>query len=307
MNGENRRRSFSASSSRLLTTCEQPENVFMFRITGNKMQCLWELLWINDGMLSQLSLKSTFCLSPHNSKIYPIDVSWMLGWNAINTRACWPSSARAWQDSMDISFGSMPSRPINAHVDKQEKLWTTFSFDVGNGPHTGQKCCNVPTLTEVTCPSSWEGNHPPMIKSGSRIWKPCEPQYDLRSLRADSRPPRLADKWIEYLFLLTPKTLWQTVDALQLPRIGCWTLEEAPSSKSTNQYLPTGTSYEIGNWNDKYGRKYCMGSKETRGIPKHACTGRLVIVALSAQPPGVNELCVCVCVCVYPIAKSYIK
>jgi hypothetical protein len=50
-----------------------------------------------------------------------------------------------------------------------------------------------------------------------------------------------------------------------------------------------------------------MGSKETRGIPKHACTGRLVIVALSAQPPGVNELCVCVCVCVYPIAKSYIK
>jgi hypothetical protein len=39
-----------------------------------------------------------------------------------------------------------------------------------------------------------------------------------------------------------------------------------------------------------------MGSKETRLIPKHACTGRLVIVALSAQPPGVNELCVCVCV-----------
>ena len=35
-----------------------------------------------------------------------------------------------------------------------------------------------------------------------------------------------------------------------------------------------------------------MGSKETRRIPKHACTGRLVIVALSAQPPGVNELCV---------------
>jgi hypothetical protein len=38
-----------------------------------------------------------------------------------------------------------------------------------------------------------------------------------------------------------------------------------------------------------------MGSKETRRIPKHACIGRLVIVALSAQPPGVNELCVCVC------------
>jgi hypothetical protein len=37
-----------------------------------------------------------------------------------------------------------------------------------------------------------------------------------------------------------------------------------------------------------------MGSKETRRIPKHACIGRLVMVALSAQPPGVNELCVCV-------------
>jgi hypothetical protein len=36
-------------------------------------------------------------------------------------------------------------------------------------------------------------------------------------------------------------------------------------------------------------------------ILKHACTGRIVIVALSAQPPGVNKLfvCVCVCVCVY--------
>jgi hypothetical protein len=36
-----------------------------------------------------------------------------------------------------------------------------------------------------------------------------------------------------------------------------------------------------------------MGSNETRRMPKHACTDRLVIVALSAQPPGVNELCVC--------------
>jgi hypothetical protein len=28
------------------------------------------------------------------------------------------------------------------------------------------------------------------------------------------------------------------------------------------------------------------------------CIVRSVIVALSAEPPGVNELCVCVCVCV---------
>ena len=49
-----------------------------------------------------------------------------------------------------------------------------------------------------------------------------------------------------------------------------------------------------------------MGSKETRRIPKHACTGRLVIVALSAQPPGVNELCVCVysLVLIQRLAKS---
>jgi hypothetical protein len=30
------------------------------------------------------------------------------------------------------------------------------------------------------------------------------------------------------------------------------------------------------------------------------CTDRLVLVALSAQPPGVNELCVCVCVYLTP-------
>lgn len=42
-----------------------------------------------------------------------------------------------------------------------------------------------------------------------------------------------------------------------------------------------------------------MGSKETRRILKHARTGILVIVALSVQPPGVNELCVCVCVRTY--------
>jgi hypothetical protein len=47
-----------------------------------------------------------------------------------------------------------------------------------------------------------------------------------------------------------------------------------------------------------------MGSKETRLIPKHACTGRLVIVALSAQPPGVNELCVCVCISESSRARS---
>jgi len=37
-----------------------------------------------------------------------------------------------------------------------------------------------------------------------------------------------------------------------------------------------------------------MGSKETRRIPKNACTGRLVTVALSAQPPGANELSLCI-------------
>ena len=51
-----------------------------------------------------------------------------------------------------------------------------------------------------------------------------------------------------------------------------------------------------------------MGSKETRLIPQHACTGRLVIVALSVQPPGVNELCVCVCtVYIWPRSLQYIE
>jgi len=34
--------------------------------------------------------------------------------------------------------------------------------------------------------------------------------------------------------------------------------------------------------------------RKTRRILKHACIGRLAIVALSARPPGVNQLCVCV-------------
>ncbi|KAJ5215240.1 uncharacterized protein N7498_001647 [Penicillium cinerascens] len=83
---------------------------------------------------------------------------------------------------------------INVHMDKQERPWTTFCFDAGSGPRTGRKYCNALTLTDVTCPSSWEGSHPLMIKSGSRIWKQCEPQYDLRSLRADLRPLDLANE-----------------------------------------------------------------------------------------------------------------
>jgi hypothetical protein len=38
-----------------------------------------------------------------------------------------------------------------------------------------------------------------------------------------------------------------------------------------------------------------MGSKETRQIYIRTCIDRSALVALSAQPPGVNELCVCVC------------
>lgn len=39
-----------------------------------------------------------------------------------------------------------------------------------------------------------------------------------------------------------------------------------------------------------------MGSKEIRHMHSRTCIDRSVIVALSASPPGVNELCVCVCV-----------
>jgi hypothetical protein len=38
-----------------------------------------------------------------------------------------------------------------------------------------------------------------------------------------------------------------------------------------------------------------MGSKETRRMYTRTYIDRPVIVALLAQPPGVDELCVCVC------------
>jgi hypothetical protein len=37
-----------------------------------------------------------------------------------------------------------------------------------------------------------------------------------------------------------------------------------------------------------------MGLKEIQHMYVRTCIGRSVLVALSAQPPGVNELCVCV-------------
>ena len=73
-------------------------------------------------------------------------------------RACWPSCARGWQDSMNISLESTPPRQINVHVDKQERLWTTFCFNVGNGPRAGRICYNVPTCTEGTDPRTWDGS-----------------------------------------------------------------------------------------------------------------------------------------------------
>jgi hypothetical protein len=47
-----------------------------------------------------------------------------------------------------------------------------------------------------------------------------------------------------------------------------------------------------------------MGSKETRQMYIRTYIGRSVLVALSALPPGVNELCVCVCVCVITLSSS---
>jgi hypothetical protein len=38
----------------------------------------------------------------------------------------------------------------------------------------------------------------------------------------------------------------------------------------------------------------CMGPKETQQMYIRTCIDRSVIVALSAEPPGVNELCVCI-------------
>jgi hypothetical protein len=53
-------------------------------------------------------------------------------------------------------------------VDKRERPWSTSYFDVKNGRRTGWNYYNVPTPTEETCPSSWEGNCRLMIRSGRR-------------------------------------------------------------------------------------------------------------------------------------------
>jgi hypothetical protein len=45
--------------------------------------------------------------------------------------------------------------------------------------------------------------------------------------------------------------------------------------------------------NISYKLEFCMSLKEIR-IHRRKCISRVVIVALSAQPPGVNKLCVCV-------------
>jgi hypothetical protein len=65
-------------------------------------------------------------------------------------------------------FRIMPPRQINVHVEKQERPWSTSSFDVGRGMHTGRKCCNVPTLIEAIYLSSWAENRPLMVKN----WTP---------------------------------------------------------------------------------------------------------------------------------------
>ena len=142
-------------------------------------------------------------------------------------RACWPNSGLAWPDSMAISIGSTLQRRISVHVGKQERPWNTSSFDVGSGPHTGRKCCNVPILTEATYPFSWAENRLRMTRIGRRTWKPCEPQYDLQSPRADSTPLNRVNQHKPTLPHpnpnLTPTNYLvpETVDALQLPRIGC--------------------------------------------------------------------------------------
>ena len=47
-----------------------------------------------------------------------------------------------------------------------KRPWSTSFFDVGSGLRTGRNCYNVPTPTEETYPSSWEGNRLLMIRSG---------------------------------------------------------------------------------------------------------------------------------------------
>jgi hypothetical protein len=55
-------------------------------------------------------------------------------------------------------------------------------------------CYNVLVLTGAISPSAWVGNRLPMINNGRRTWRQYEPRYDLRSPRADSRPPNHVDQ-----------------------------------------------------------------------------------------------------------------
>lgn len=70
---------------------------------------------------------------------------------------------------MDTSIESTRPTRISVHADKLRKLWSTSSFDVGNGPHTGRNFYNLPTLTEEICPFTWEGSRLPTIKSAIRF------------------------------------------------------------------------------------------------------------------------------------------
>jgi hypothetical protein len=138
-------------------------------------------------------------------------------------RACWLNSGPAWLDSMAISTGSTRRSRISVHVDKQERPWNTSSFDVGSGPHNEQHCCSVAKLTGAIFPSSWAGNHPLTISNGHRIWKLCEPQYVSQSPRADLMPLNHVDQHNDTLPspTCTYHLVTTTVDALQLPKIGC--------------------------------------------------------------------------------------
>jgi hypothetical protein len=72
----------------------------------------------------------------------------------------------------------MLPRQISAHVDKQERPWTTFCFDVGSGPRTGRKCCNVPIPTEENLSFFLGGKLP----SDDQKWTP-----NLEAVRASIR------------------------------------------------------------------------------------------------------------------------
>ena len=137
------------------------------------------------------------------------------------------SLEQAWPDSTATSTASRQHRQTSADADEQKRQWTTSCSDARNGRHTERRCSNAQTPTEAIFPSTWEGNHHRMEKTGLLIWRPFGQPYGLQwpqgGLPRTNRRPTKAPKTPHppYPTEPTPLTSCHGQQApLQLPKIG---------------------------------------------------------------------------------------